>query len=890
MSTDPHQRLGYPRRVNNETPTGNRDRPAGERPIGDRPAGYDPRAIEQRRQREWEARDAFRTPAVAEGQKGVYIKASAPFTSGNVHIGHVRSYAIGDAYARFQRARGEPVLFAFGFDAFGLPAELGAIANGESPSEWVARCAEHMTGQLKRLGFSFGWERTFMSSDPIMYRWSQWLFLTLLDAGLIYHGSASVDWCETCQTTLATIQVEDGTCWRCHNPVRLVQRPQWYLRVSAYLEENDSRLGELRKWDETSLASQRFVLGRTDGVEIEATAPDGRELTVFTPHAEALESARFVLISPKHPEVERWTTEAAVEELEEMRQGGWERSSRGAETVALVDTGCTVSLPGGPPLPLLVSPTVDERFGATAVLGIPEHDRTDELIAQRLSPGDATPDALVGTPPGSLSSPRPPHANPDAHAGTPPGSLSSPRPPHANSSANDGTPPGSLSSPPPPHANSNPSKKLLDGVRPKPGDTRLRRESPFRPTVRYKANDFSISRQRSWGTPIPIVYCESCGAVPVPSEQLPVELPRDLKPTGAGNPLAEREDFVNTTCPRCGGPGRRETDTLDCHFDALWLWIPACVPAAERERPLEEILALRDLRAWLPSERLVAGSDSGNFMFDQRVTTKALRDLGPLAFLADGEPFAGALMHEMVIRDGRKMSKHLGNVVDPDELVESFGADTVRMAVLWAARPQKSLNWSDSAVQYCHRFLHNLWAYSHARFAQNVEDSAELDPARTEHLRRRLEKWCETAVEKITEELADLEMHSAVRNAIRLLDRIKDFEKRVVKHSGALCREDHEALRGALGLMARVLMPFAPHVGEELWLASGLAEPGVDPAVAADSRAAESHTTEPGAAEPGAGESRAGEKQPRERGPRARQVCGDSLNMTIPSTSRSAIM
>jgi leucyl-tRNA synthetase len=758
-------------------------------------AGYDARAIEQRRQREWDARDAFRTPAVAQGRKGIYIKASAPFTSGNVHIGHVRSYAIGDAYARFQRARGEPVLFAFGFDAFGLPAELGAIANEESPSEWVTRCAEHMTGQLKRLGFSFGWERTFMSSDPIMYRWSQWLFLTLLQAGLIYHGSASVDWCETCQTTLATIQVEDGACWRCHNPVRLVQRPQWYLRVSAYLEENDRRLQELEKWDETSLASQRFVLGRVDGVELKATAPDGRELTVFTPHAEALQSARFVLMSPKHPEVERWTAQAAVEEqLEEMRIGGWERSARGAETVALVDTGCTVSLPGGPELPLLVSPAVDERFGATAVLGIPEHDRTDELIAQRLSCED--------------------YPTPDARAGAQPDSLSPPLPRHENSAATLGAQPGSLSSAAPPHENSDPSKKIPVHAR---------------PTVRYKANDFSISRQRSWGTPIPIVYCESCGTVPVPSEQLPVELPRDLKPTGAGNPLAEREDFVNTTCPRCGGPARRETDTLDCHFDALWLWIPACVPAQERERPLEEILALEELRAWLPSERLVAGSDSGNFMFDQRITTKALRDLGPLAFLADGEPFAGALMHEMVIRDGRKMSKHLGNVVDPDELVESFGADTVRMAVLWAARPQKSLNWSDSAVQFCHRFLHNLWAYSHARFAQSAEDSGELDPARTEHLRRRLQKWCDTAVEKITEELAELEMHSAVRNAIRLLDRIKDFEKRVLKHSGALCREDHEALLDALGLMARVLIPFAPHVGEELWLASGLAEPGVDP-------------------------------------------------------------
>ncbi|MGH2855293.1 MAG: class I tRNA ligase family protein, partial [Solirubrobacteraceae bacterium] len=623
------------------------------------------------------------------------------------------------------------------------------------------------------------WERTFMSSYAVMYRWSQWLFLTLLDAGLIYHGSGSVDWCDTCQTTLATIQVEDGACWRCHNPVRLIQRPQWYLRISAYLEENDRRLGDLQKWDATSLASQRFVLGRVDGVELQASARDGRELTVFTPHAKGLGQARFVLMSPKHPEVERWVVNSAVrEQLEEMRLGGWERSSRGAETAALVDTGCTVALPGGPPLPLLISPVVDERFGATAVLGVPELDRTDELIARRL--------------PGEVAVER--NEKNEPYAGT-----------HADEQKGG-------------YADVHEDEK----------------NEPYasayaRKAVRYKAGDFSISRQRSWGTPIPIVYCETCGTVPVPHEQLPVVLPRDLKPTGAGNPLAEREDFVNAACPRCGGPARRETDTLDCHFDALWLWIPACVPAGERERPLEEILALGELRAWLPSERLVAGSDSGNFMFDQRIVTKALRDLGPLAFLADGEPFAGALMHEMVIRDGRKMSKHLGNVVDPDELVDAFGADTVRMAVLWAARPQKSLNWSDSAVQFCHRFLHNLWTYSHARFAQRVEDSEELDPARTEHLRRRLEKWCDTAVAKITEELADLEMHSAVRNVIRLLDRIKDFESRVLKHSGALCREDHEALRDALGLLARVLTPFAPHVGEELWLASGLAEPGIDP-------------------------------------------------------------
>jgi leucyl-tRNA synthetase len=743
---------------------------------GDRPS-YDPHEIEAARQARWRQEDVFRTPEAVGERPRKYIKPSAPFTSGNIHIGHVRSYSIGDAYARFCRARGEDVLFAFGFDSFGLPAELGAIAGKEPPSAWVERCAQHMIGQLKRLGFSFDWERTFMSSDASMYRWSQWLFLTLLEAGLVYRGSGSVDWCDTCQTTLATIQVEKGLCWRCHNPVRLVQRPQWYLRISAYLAENDLRLEELAAsgiWDENALASQRFVLGRVDGVELDLEAEDGATLTVFTPHADALGQARFVAISPKHPEVERWASGAEVaERLEELRSGGLDRSARDAEAMPLVDTGRTLPSPiGGDPLPVIVSPTVDGRFGATAVLGIPEHDRTDAVIAERL----LAPHRVFGA------------------AGDPP-------------------------------------QDSAVGAQAAAAPSMEAREA-----VRYRANDFTISRQRSWGTPIPIVYCEKCGTVPIPKEQLPVILPLDLTPTGTGNPLAEREDFVRATCPKCGGAATRETDTLDCHFDALWLWVPVCVPPSEREQTLEHILALEDLRAWLPCERVVAGSDSGNFVFDQRTVTKALRDLGPLEFLSEGEPFAGCLFHEMVIRDGRKMSKHLGNVVDPDELVAQYGADTIRLAVLFAARPQRSLNWSDSDVKRCHRFLRQLWDYAQARFAVDPADVGErsaangvtaeagqepaVGPDKTEHLRKRLDQWCETAVEKITQDTRELEMHSAVRNVMRLFDRVRDYEKRVIAKRGWLCAEDQEALIGALRTLGRVLMPFAPHIAEELLLAS----------------------------------------------------------------------
>jgi leucyl-tRNA synthetase len=732
------------------------------------PVRYDAHAIEARRQAAWRERDAFRTPPTLDVQAHLYIKPSAPFTSGNVHIGHVRSYSIGDAYARFRRARGDGVLFAFGFDAFGLPAELGAIASGESPHHWVDRCATHMTGQLQALGFSFDWERSFLSSDPVMYRWSQWLFLVLMEAGLVYRGTGSVDWCDTCQTTLATIQVEDGLCWRCHNPVRLVQRPQWYLRISAYVEENDRRLAELRDWDENSLASQRFVIGRVDGVELDLGDADGRTLTVFTPHADALELARFVLLSPKHPDVERWADAPEVrEQLEELRSGGLERSSRDAEAIPLLDTGHRLWYAATcEQLPVLISPVVDGRFGATAALGIPERDRTDAVIAERLASG------------------------------------------------------------------------VLAGAQRLPGDGREGAagvlEAGPHPAVRYKADDFSVSRQRSWGTPIPIVYCERCGTVPVPREQLPVLLPLDITPTGAGNPLAEAPEFVNTSCPGCGGPARRETDTLDCHFDALWLWVPACVPPEARGEPLEEIFALADLRRWLPCERVVAGSDSGNFVFDQRTVTKALRDIGPLSFLAAGEPFAGCLFHEMVISDGRKMSKHLGNVVDPDELVEAYGADTVRLAVLYAARPQRSLNWSDSAVLRCHRFLTQVWEYSHrslvaaealaAASPPRSEDGETEERDTTEHLRLRLAKWTETAVEKITEDMEGLEMHSAARNVMRLFDRIRDYEKRVLARAGAFRREDSEALLDALAVLAQLLGPLTPHLAEELWIAFGNGE------------------------------------------------------------------
>ena len=722
---------------------------------------YEAVEIETERQAAWITRGDYDAPAPpAEGERGVYVKSSSPFTSGNLHMGHVRDYTIGDAYARFQRLRGRDVLMGFGFDAFGLPAELAAIERQIPTAEWVEQCGERMLEQMKRLGYSFDYDRVFYSSDEGQYRWSQWLFLTLYDMGLIYLDDTTVDWCDTCQTTLATIQVEEGgTCWRCHNEVRLIRQPTWFLKITPYLEENDANMAKLeaQPWDELSLASQRFILGRTDGVEFEVEGPEG-PLTVFTPHRDQAGLATFVLLSPRHELVESLATGEVREQLEQLRSGGWERSARDAKEVPVIDTGRSVAGPEGA-LPLLVSPLVDARYGPAAVLGIPAVDEADADIAARVPRLDV-----------------------------------------------DG-----------------PKAGLSDGFsahQPEEGDVPVP-SAPVegaREAKRYRANDFSISRQRSWGTPIPVIHCPDHGPVPVPEADLPVVLPRDLVATGEGNPLAERPDFVDVECPVCGKPAKRETDTLDCHFDALFLWVPATLPPEDRAT---RMFTHPESRKWLPAERLVAGGDSGNFVFDQRIVTKALRDHGEFDYMVDGEPFEGNLFHEMVISDGRKMSKHLGNVVNPDELVGQFGADTIRVAVLWAAGPAKTLNWSDAAIRFANKFLRSFWTYAHDRFVEL--EGSKHDPekaAATEKQREKLRGWCENGLQRVADDTADLQMHKSIRNLTRLFERIQQFEQQL-KKKGQLDTADAEALVTAILLLAQALQPFAPHAAEAILINSG---------------------------------------------------------------------
>ncbi|HYV16643.1 MAG TPA: class I tRNA ligase family protein [Conexibacter sp.] len=703
---------------------------------------YKPAAIEERWQQAWREARSFATPTDGEPENAAYIFSACPFTSGSAHMGHIRSYSISDAYARYLRMSGRDVLFSIGFDAFGLPSEIGAIKNELTPQEWVQQCRTRMRAQFDRLGYSFDWEREWVTSYPELYKWTQWLFLQLLRAGLVYHAEGQVDWCENCRTVLASLQVEDGACWRCHEPVTLVNRSQWYLGVERYLVENEQGIELLSGWNAAGVAAQRTMLGRVDGVEVDGATLDGIALTVFTPYKDAVQQAEFVAISASHPEIDAWTTDDAVRaKVEQVRRAGVQRDDRSVEAAPLIETGRALGIAGfKAPLPVVVTSAVDDRFGHTAVLGIPAVDKVDAALARRLKAGSGFAWKLPPGPP------------------------------------------------------------------------------KVREAARYRARDFPVSRQRAWGAPIPLVHCEQCGTVPVPEDQLPVRLPDDLRPTGEGNVLAQREDFIACTCSQCGAAAKRETDTLDCHVDGLWQWLPFSVPAAERESAM---FTSEELKRWLPVHIVIWGADGGGSMFDQRMTAKFLRDQGVLPHLADGEPHERVLMHEMVHLDGRKMSKHLGNVVDPDALLERVGADTVRLAVLYAAAPTNILTWTDQALQYCHRWLHNFWQYALPRL-EGAGEVAEPDPEEgAAKLRNRLENWRGVAVRRITENMAGLDTHRAARNVMTLVERIRDFERRVLKQQDQLTPSDTAALQRALLDAIRMLAPMAPHMAEELWAAAG---------------------------------------------------------------------
>jgi leucyl-tRNA synthetase len=719
----------------------------GEMATGD---GYVAAILDERWQAAWREAGAFATPGPEVDGPARYVFPSCPFTSGNAHLGHARIYSIADAFVRYRRAQGDRILFSTGFDAFGLPSELEAIRRGITPAEWVEQCSESFRRDFSALGVSFDWERSFVTCEEQHYQWTQYLFLLLYEHGLIFRQERHVDWCDTCQTVLARTQAEGGVCWRCESPTRYRPLEQWFFRATRYAAENDRNLDALSGWDQNALGAQRSLLSRVEGVEVEATTPGGACAAVFAAEPDALGAAAFVVVSPNHPELDDWVGDLeGSEALRDMKSMGWRTGDR-ASTVDVIDTGLKARVGGiERELPVLVSPIVDARHGATASLGFPSADRTDAEVGEKVG---------IAAPAGDEPAP----------------------------------------------------------------------EIETRPATRYAISDFSISRQRSWGAPIPIVYCGACGIVPVPREQLPVQLPKDLKIDGTGRPLAEDESFVHTTCPSCGGPARRETDTLDCHVDAFWTWLSISVPYADRR---ERVFDHPETARWLPVCNVIRGTDGAGFVFDQRSFTKMLRDVGLLTHIEDGEPFTNHRMVGLVRFDGRKMSKHLRNTVELKEMLEQVGADTLRVAMLYSASPRSDFHWNEEPIRHCAQFLEELHAFA----APRLRRWRELEPALRERidagdrLRRKLVTWCDMAHRNVGEQIDALEMKRAVEHVMALFSKLREFERRAREARGGgpggdLQPADEAALAIALRLLVALLAPLAPHLAEELWSLSGETE------------------------------------------------------------------
>jgi len=635
-----------------------------------------------------------------------YVFVNCPTVGGDLDLSRLRGYAIADAHARFRRGRGEGVLFTLGFDTF---ATTPKPAEGQSADEWIAtRCAD-LQSQVDGLGISFDWDRVLLTSDPNVYRWSQWLFTKLLEADQVYQRGGK----------------------------------GWYLRTTTFNEENDRRLDELDGWSDAARAAQRALLQRVDGSEFEAKALDGTALTLFTSHPEAIDVAEFVALSPSRPELDGWLTDEGVrQQVEDMRNRDW--SGVALAELPVVEVEMSVQVPSvAQPLPVVVSPSVDARFGPAAVLGVPSADATDKLLAKGLP-------KLGG---------------------------------------------------------------LAWKVESKPPKTTA--------TVRYLAEDMPLSRGRAWGAPVPVVHCEQCGAVPVPADRLPVEPPADIDVTARGNALAERDDFLAAECPQCGAAAKRDPGTLHPRFGAAWTEVGLAVPAADRA---ESMFDHPELQRWLPTAQTIEDGEAGVALLDMRTVAKALRDAAALQWLADGEPHGPTVIHESFeVTTGPPAngsdpaagdnSPPAETVVTSRELVEAYGSDAVRFALLYAAAPAKAFSGRVEAMRHSASFLSDLRAFAEPRL-DSTADGTSID--RGDGLRRRLAAWCDTAVNKATENYEQLDMHRATRNVMELLARIQDFEQRVTEHRGEVAGADREAVTVALQVLVRLLTPLAPRLANEL--------------------------------------------------------------------------
>jgi leucyl-tRNA synthetase len=757
---------------------------------------YVAKNVEAKWQTYWDDNKSFKATEDKTRPK-YYLLEMFPYPSGRIHMGHVRNYSIGDVVARFKRMKGYNVLHPMGWDAFGMPAENAAIQNNSHPAKWTYENIAYMREQLKKMGFSYDWDRELATCDVSYYQWEQKIFLQMYEKGLAYKKTSFVNWCPTCGTVLANEQVEDGCCWRCDSAVQQKELEQWFFRITEYAEELLDWTYRLTGWPERVLTMQRNWIGKSFGCEIDFRLEgELAAIKVFTTRQDTLFGATFMSLAPEHPLALEITTpdrrEEVVAFIEKVKRT--EKSRRSAEDFEKegVFTGAHCINPvTGLRMPVYLANFVLTDYGTGAVMAVPAHDQRDFEFARKYDLSIL----VVIQPTGITLDPRTMKS-----AFIDEGVM-------INSGRFDGM------------QNGDAKVEIADY---------LVNEGVGKKTVNFRLRDWGISRQRYWGNPIPLINCELCGVVPVPVKDLPVVLPMDATFSGeGGNPLDKVAGFVNVTCPSCGGLARRETDTMDTFVQSSWYFIRYCCPdfaAGPLDKERSEY--------WMPVDQYIGGIEHAVMhLLYARFFTKVLRDLG---YIDIDEPFINLLTQGMVIKDGAKMSKSKGNVVDPNALIERCGADTARLFSLFAAPPEKDLEWSDQGVEGSHRFLHRLWKLVYESLPLLRSKGVVVTESLTDEgkaLRRAIHK----TIRKVTEDVEDrFHFNTAIAAVMELVNAIQSFESRNLPDNATVLRE-------ALESVVLMLAPFVPHFAEELWAGLGHTKgleqagwPSFDPAAAVD--------------------------------------------------------
>jgi leucyl-tRNA synthetase len=745
---------------------------------------YDPQKIELKWQKYWAEKDLYRTGS-DPSRKKFYCLEMFPYPSGEIHMGHARNYAIGDVVARYKRMRGHNVLHPMGWDAFGLPAENAAIKHGVHPLTWTYRNIDYMKNQLNRMGLSYDWGREVTTCSPDYYKWNQWFFLKMFERGLAYRKFSFVNWCPSCATVLANEQVIDERCWRCESVVVQKELEQWFLKITHYAEELLQRCDELAGWPERVIAMQKNWIGKSIGVEVNFKV-DGMDETIriYTTRQDTLFGATFVCLAPNHPLTERLVSD--TNGLEKLKA----RYGRVDEKAGVFTGFYAINPMNGEKIPIYVANFVLMEYGTGAIMSVPAHDQRDFDFAQQYS----LPVRVVIVPS---------HPSPSRGEGKGGGEVL----PAELTEAYEGE--GVL-------VQSGQFSGLTSDIARDRIAQFIEERNIGKKVVNYKFRDWGISRQRYWGTPIPIIYCEKCGVVPVPEKNLPVILPEDVKLTGkGGSPLLDLEKFINTVCPSCGGKARRETDTMDTFVDSSWYFIRYCFQKGDIDLPSTLRSPESEVRYWMPVDQYIGGIEHAVLhLLYSRFFIKVMRDLGLTDF---NEPFRNLLTQGMVIKDGAKMSKSKGNVVDPNHLIQKYGTDTLRLFSLFAAPPEKDLEWSDKGVEGAFRFLKRLWGivykYSDRLRVMSNEFKDKNSLPITNDASRLLRKTHQT-IKRVTNDIErEFHFNTAVAGLMELVNEIASFEPAT--------DEDWASLRFALEKTLLLLFPFAPHITEELWEAMG---------------------------------------------------------------------